>query len=85
PDPFAPILQAPSLAQFIEIAGDGFYFRVIGETILLGLGVTALTAILGYPLAHWLARMPAKWRAAAFAVVLIPLLTNVVVRSLGII
>lgn len=84
-DPFAPVLQAPSLAQFREIAGDSFYFRVIGETTLLGLGVTLLTAILGYPLAHWLARMPGKWRAAAFAVVLIPLLTNVVVRSLGII
>jgi putative spermidine/putrescine transport system permease protein len=84
-DPFAPVLQAPSLAQFAEIAADGFYARVIGETILLGLGVTLLTAVLGYPLAHWLARMPGKWRAAAFAVVLIPLLTNVVVRSLGII
>lgn len=84
-DPFAPVLQRPSLAQFAEIAADPFYFRVLLETSLLGLAVTALTAILGYPLAHWLVRMPAKWRAAAFAVILIPLLTNVVVRSLGII
>lgn len=84
-DPFAPVLQAPSLAQFAEIAADPFYFRVLAETTLLGLAVTVLTAILGYPLAHWLARIPAKWRAAAFAVILIPLLTNVVVRSLGII
>ena len=83
-DPFAPLFQTPSLAQFAEIAADAFYFRVFGETILLGLGVTLICAVLGYPIAWWLAHMPVKWRAAAFAVILIPLLTNVVVRSLGI-
>ncbi|MCJ9668793.1 MULTISPECIES: ABC transporter permease subunit [unclassified Neorhizobium] len=85
PDPFGPLFLAPSIAQFRDIVSDGFYFGVVSETILLGLGVTVITALLGYPLAHWLARMPVKYRAAAFAVILIPLLTNVVVRSLGII
>jgi putative spermidine/putrescine transport system permease protein len=85
PDPFGPILQPPSLAQFGLVFTDPFYFRVISETVLLGIGVTILTALLSYPLAHWLARMPVKFRAAAFSVILIPLLTNVVVRSLGII
>lgn len=84
-DPFGPLLQVPSLAQYSDIFSDSFYFRVVGETVLLGLGVTLLTALLGYPLAYWLARIPVKFRAAAFAVILIPLLTNVVVRSLGII
>jgi putative spermidine/putrescine transport system permease protein len=85
PDPFGPLITAPSLAQYIGIVTDSFYFRVVGETIALGLGVTLLTALLGYPLAYWLARIPVKYRAAAFAIILIPLLTNVVVRSLGII
>jgi putative spermidine/putrescine transport system permease protein len=40
--------------------------------------------LLGYPLAFWLTRMPPRWRALAFGVILIPLLTNVVVRALGI-
>ena len=84
PDPFTPLLEWPSLNQFAQIVSDGFYFRVLAETILLGLGVTLISAILGYPLAYWLARMPVRWRALAFAVILIPLLTNVVVRSLGI-
>ncbi len=83
PDPFGDLLQRPSPAQFSTILGDGFYLRVLVETILLGIGVTALTVILGYPLALWLARLPVKWRPLAFAVILIPLLTNVVVRSLG--
>ncbi|WP_087003261.1 ABC transporter permease subunit [Rhizobium sullae] len=85
PDPFGPIFIPPSLTQYIDIASDGFYYGVVSETVLLGLGVTVLTALLGYPLAHWLARMPVKYRAVAFSVILIPLLTNVVVRSLGII
>jgi putative spermidine/putrescine transport system permease protein len=85
PDPFGPILQPPALTQFATIFGDSFYIRVIVETLLLGAGVTLLTALLGFPLALWLVRLPVRWRPIAFAVILIPLLTNVVVRSLGIV
>ena len=85
PDPFGPVLQPPSIAQFASIFGDAFLVRVIIGTLLLGAGVTALTVLLGYPLALWLVRLPVKWRPLAFAVILIPLLTNVVVRSLGIV
>ncbi|KAA2235679.1 ABC transporter permease subunit [Salinarimonas soli] len=84
-DPFAPLSLVPSGAQFQTIFDDSFYLRVVGETLALAAGVTALTVILGYPLALWLARMPARWRPLAFAVILVPLLTNVVVRSLGIV
>lgn len=85
PSPFGPVLVQPSLVQFKTILSDPFYLSIIAETVALGLAVTAVSAILGYPLAYWLARMPSKWRALSFAVILIPLLTNVVVRSLGII
>jgi putative spermidine/putrescine transport system permease protein len=85
PDPFGPIIQPHSAAQFASIFGDEFLVRIIIETLLLGAGVTALTVLLGYPLALWLVRLPLKWRPLAFAVILIPLLTSVVVRSLGIV
>ncbi len=85
PDPFGPLVQPPSLTQYRMILGDAFYIRVILETLALGAGVTLLTLLLGYPLALWLVRLPVKWRPLGFAVVLIPLLTNVVVRSLGIV
>ena len=84
-DPFAPLFLPPSLAQFQLVLGDGFYVRVLIETLLLGAGVTLLSAILGFPLALWLVNVPSKWRALAFMVILIPLLTNVVVRSLGVV
>lgn len=85
PSPFASVFQRPSFVQFATILSDPFYLGVIAETVGLGLAVTVVSAILGYPLAFWLARMPSRWRTLAFAVILIPLLTNVVVRSLGII
>ena len=85
PSPFGPVFQKPSLIQYTTILSDPFYLSIFAETVGLGLAVTAVSAILGYPLAHFLARMPPKWRALSFAVILIPLLTNVVVRSLGII
>ncbi len=84
-DPFAPLFQAPSLVQFTTIVTDTFYLNIIAETVLLGLAVTGITILLSYPLACWLARMPTRWRPLAFSVILIPLLTNVVIRSLGII
>lgn len=84
-DPFAPLFLPPSLAQFQLVLGDGFYLRVLGETLLLGMGVTVLSAVLGLPLALWLVSVPAKYRAISFMIILIPLLTNVVVRSLGVV
>jgi putative spermidine/putrescine transport system permease protein len=82
---FAPLSLVPSSIQFQEVLGDGFYFRTFWETLALGGGVTLASAVLGYPLALWLTRLPARWRPLGFACVLVPLLTNVVVRSLGII
>jgi putative spermidine/putrescine transport system permease protein len=85
PDPFAPISLVPSFVQFQTLLGDTYYLGIVAETILLGLCVMAAAALLGYPLALWLARLPSGVRPYAFAIVLIPLLTNVVVRSLGIV
>lgn len=82
---FAPLSLVPSGAQYAELLGDSFYVRVFLNTIWLGLGVAAASTFLAYPLALWLTRLPPRWKPIGFAVVLVPLLTNVVVRSLGII
>jgi putative spermidine/putrescine transport system permease protein len=82
---FAPLSLVPSGAQYAELLGDRFYVRVFLNTIWLGLGVAAASTFLAYPLALWLTRLPPRWKPLGFAVVLVPLLTNVVVRSLGII
>lgn len=82
---FAPLSLIPSAAQYAELWQDRFYRRVFLNTLLLGACVAAACAVLAYPLALWLTRLSPRWKPIGFAIVLVPLLTNVVVRSLGII
>ena len=81
---FAPLDLTPSTAQFGALLGDAYYLRILLDTVLLGCGVTIACALLGYPIALWLTRLAPRWRAVGVGLVLVPLLTNVAVRSLGI-
>ena len=81
---FAPIGLDLTAAHFQQILGDGYYLGILGRTLLLAVGVTTACVLLGYPVAAWLAAVPGRWKSVAIAVVLVPLLTNVVVRSLGV-
>lgn len=83
-DPFVKLALSPSAEQFGAIFADPFYLSVLLKTTLLAVGVCIVTTLLGYPFALWILSLPARWRPAAIAIVLIPLLINVVVRSLGI-
>lgn len=83
-DPFAPLLGSLSLEQFGTIFADAYHVGIIARTTLLALGVCLATVLLGYPLALWIIALPPRWRPLAMCAVLVPLLINVVVRSLGI-
>jgi putative spermidine/putrescine transport system permease protein len=47
------------------------------------MAVTALTLVLGYPLAYFLARSRSRWRHWLTILVVFPLLLNLVVRTFG--
>lgn len=83
-DPFVRLALSPSIEQFAAIFADPFYSSVLLKTTLLAAGVCVVTTLLGYPFALWILSLPARWRPLAIAIVLVPLLVNVVVRSLGI-
>ena len=83
-DPFVPIGLSPSFEQFAAVLTDSFYLSVLLKTTLLSVGVCIAAILLGYPFALWLLSLTAKWRPIAMSVVIVPLLVNVVVRSLGI-
>ncbi len=51
------------------------------RTLQLGVIVTGLAALMGYPAAYLIARMPANRRALAMSLVILPLLTNPVART----
>jgi putative spermidine/putrescine transport system permease protein len=72
-----------TLAHYIRIATDDLYLEIIGRTLLLGIVVTLLTLLIGYPLAFFLARSTSRWRHWLTLLVVFPLLLNLVVRSFG--
>ncbi|HLI10360.1 MAG TPA: ABC transporter permease [Alphaproteobacteria bacterium] len=74
---------APTFAEYTHIFGDPYYLRVIAQTLIFGIVVTAICIVLGYPLAIAVARLDGTGKALLIFAVVVPLLINVVVRSFG--
>jgi putative spermidine/putrescine transport system permease protein len=71
------------VSLYREILADGFTRGVILSTVRLAFTVTVVTFLIGYPLAWVIARSKNRTRAFLTAMVIAPLLTNVVVRTMG--
>ena len=68
--------------NYLRIAGDSLYVEALWETLRIGFVVTALALLIGYPLAHWLARMRSRFAYGALLMAIIaPMLTGIVVRT----
>lgn len=77
------IRQTLTLGTFGEVLGDGHYWKVIGQTLELGVLVTVFTLLLSYPLALFLARTTSRWRSLLMALAVAPLLISSVARTFG--
>lgn len=68
--------------HYERLVGDAFHFEVLATTLKLGLYTTVAALLVGYPLAHLMARMRSRLGHVLLLVaVLAPLLTGVVVRT----
>ncbi|HTO61733.1 MAG TPA: ABC transporter permease [Bradyrhizobium sp.] len=68
--------------HYLRIASDPYYLEVIWTTIRIGLWTTLISLLIGYPLAHWMARIGSRaGHAALLMAVLAPMLTGIVVRT----
>jgi putative spermidine/putrescine transport system permease protein len=72
-----------SLQQFAQVITTPLYAELIGRTLLLALVTTVVSAVLGYPLALAVNRGPRRLRGVLLAVVTMPMLTSVVVKTFG--
>jgi putative spermidine/putrescine transport system permease protein len=70
-------------AHYVKLVTDPFLLKVGARTIGLGLTVTLLALVAGYPLAYVLARTRSRARPWLVVLVVFPLLLNLVVRSFG--
>jgi putative spermidine/putrescine transport system permease protein len=68
---------------YTKIFTDPYYLLVLGQTLGLGLVVTAITLILGYPVGYFLARTQTRYKSALTFLIIAPLLISMVIRCYG--
>ena len=70
-----------TLENYIKFVSDIYYTGILLKTMLLGLLVSILTLVIGYPLAYFISRTNSKKKGFFIALVIFPLFLNLVVRS----
>jgi putative spermidine/putrescine transport system permease protein len=78
--PYAPGF---TVGNYVKALSDPYYLRVLGYSVLFGVGTTAACLVIAYPVAYHLARTRSRFRGLLYACVLSPLLVGVVVRCYG--
>ena len=73
--------EGGSMEWYARAFHDPVYLDVFGLTFWIAAVVTAISLLLGYPLAYFLATTTPGWRTAGFMLVLLPLWTSVLVRT----
>jgi ABC-type spermidine/putrescine transport system permease subunit I len=64
-----------------QVLFEPFYLTGLRTTFQVAFLVTAICALLGYPLSYYLSRLPVQFAAAALLLVLLPFWTSVLVRT----
>ncbi len=72
-----------TLANYGRIFGGRLYLEGLAGTLRMGLGVTVLTLLAGYPVALFIARSGSRLVPLVVGAAALPLFVSVVVRSFG--
>ncbi len=75
--------EAFTLVTWLKVFQDSFYWELIGNSVMVSLGITLLTLVCSYPIALYLHRSSGTWRTILLVLVISPLLTSAVVRTYG--
>ncbi len=77
---FVSIDTHPSLVNYVKIIDSGTYRWLIAKALGTGLLVAAITAVIGYPVAFFIAKRVTLLKSALLTALLIPLYTGDLVR-----
>ena len=72
-----------SAEYYVKLFSDSYYLTVIGRTIWLSFLVTAICAVLGYPVAYFMVRHAGRWNGLIIFLLVAPLLTSIIMRTFG--
>ena len=70
-------------SYYTKVLLDPFYRGIILRTIGIGLTVAAILTVLSYPVAYYLARNKSPYKVLILALVLSPMMTNLMVRTVA--
>lgn len=76
------IIKEFTFENYVRFA-DPYYVKIILRTFKIALSATFASLLLGYPVAMLIAKSKERMKTILLAIVLTPLLTNVVARTLG--
>ena len=71
------------LENYIALLGDSSYARVLSNTFTVAALVTAISLVIGFPVAWLLAILPSRQARWLFAVILLSMWTNLLARTYG--
>ena len=71
----------PGFGNYAEVFGSSTYLRVFANTFLVAGLVTAVTLLLAFPVAWFLAVAPRFWASLLFAIVVLSMWTNLLTRT----
>lgn len=69
-----------TLANYLNLL-DPLYLRIFLRSVMLASATTILCLLLGFPLAYYVARLPARWQWVWLVLIMIPFWTNFLVRT----
>jgi len=72
-----------TIALYRDFFSDPYNLRLVGRTVILSLITTALSLVLAFPVALHMRQMSPRARSVVALLILSPLLTSVVVRTLA--
>src|SRR4030088_3231475 len=74
-------ITRPCFGSWIKFFGDSFNYKVIGDTLLLGVKTVCTTVLIGYPLALVYIDLPTRLQKVLIFIIVLPMLLSVVVRT----
>ncbi|KUJ78172.1 putrescine/spermidine ABC transporter permease [Ruegeria marisrubri] len=66
--------------NYIFLTQDDLYWKAYLSSVKIALISTALTLLVGYPIAYGMARAPQEWRATLMMLVILPFWTSFLIR-----
>ncbi len=70
-----------SLLQYAEFSDPKVYITIVWRTFVIAAIVTAISALLAYPLAYWMSRLRSRWQIVAICCVVVPFWVSILVRT----